>query len=56
MKKTLALVFLFACFTMSGCGTEANTSVTDGADAAAIENYKALIEAQQKEAGGLDAK
>jgi hypothetical protein len=51
MNKTFCLTLLVTCFAIAGCGPAINTTVTDGADAAAIEDYKAQIEAQQKEAG-----
>ncbi len=56
MKRTFALAILVACFTMTGCGSDANTLVTDGADPAAVEDYKAQIEAQQKELEGIEVK
>lgn len=54
MKKSLAVTLLVACFAISGCGSEPNTSVTDGADSAAIEDYKAQVEAQQNEMEGIN--
>ena len=51
MKKFLSVLLVFGCcVSLSGCGgSGGNTSVVDGADQSEVQDYEAMMAAEEEE-------